>query len=479
MTEVRSTEEALNELVRFFQLSFVEMTQHSPYRFISSIFIPICWLGLANRLRILTGVLSVAQRYNMRVVAAWHRDGACNASFHSILSLTDTLADVLTIIDVASPCIADGEYREALLTIGREYLEPNGASWLFYSPTRFSVDPTHFNGENVVFMFTRSVHAFSDSSCEDYLAFKRWFYSRLEPGPAVKPLLQQLESSHSKFMTPAKPNAILVGIHLRLFDASFDWAMVAPTYYATGSDAVNAQGEDVRTSSSEALSQQLKKANTFDREVFDLTTQTLRNAVGNLRRIYSPEHVYVFVASNGIQAKAKLMEEFGEENVLVLIPSDSQLSSRNSPFAVSLAVAELFLLSKCNIIFHSYASSFAREAAAFRSIPVVDILSLKDAPPLLFVTMAPDLPMCALPEFIREQYRQSFQPSALVKDRHCYREDGDREMCSIRYFVCPCQENEIFRSVGALCPVRNHQSAMVNNSNSCKVVTAESTGHTV
>lgn len=429
----------------------------------------------------LTGVLTIAQRFHMHVVAAWHRDGACNASFHSVLSITGDLTDWLTVIDVASPCIPDNEYRSALVNIGRDYLEPKGASWLFYSPTRFLVDPNHFNGHNVVFFFTRTVHAFTDSSCEDYLALKRWFYSWLEPGPVVRPLLQHLQSSHSKFMTSEATDTISIGVHLRIFEESFDWAMVAPRHEATEAVLSISSGgngeESPHVVRSASLVQVVKKAETFDHDVSDPVTRTIRNVVNNLRQFHGQKRVQVFVASNSLQAKEKLLHELGEENVLVLLPSDPVLLNRNSPYAVSLAVAEFFLLSKSSIIIHSHASSFAREAAAVRTIPLLDFVSLRDAPPLLFVTMAPTMPMCALPEFIREQNHLSSQTPALIKDRQCYWEDGGREMCSLRYFVCPCQDNDVLRSVSALCPVPYGQSATINNS--CTVVTAESTGHSI
>lgn len=479
--EVNSAEDVLREAKSIFQRSFVAMTQNVSFPSAASIFIPICWLGLANRLRMLTGVLMIAQRYNMHVVAAWHRDGACNASFHSILSTTGDLSDLLTVIDVASPCIPDNEYQGALVSIGRDYLEPNGASWLFYSPSRFLVDPDHFYGHNVVFFFTRTVHAFTDSSCDDYLALKRWFYSCLEPGPVVRPLLQHLESSHSKFMTSVATDTISIGVHLRIFEESFDWAMVAPRHEATEADLPISSGGNgeksplvVRSTSHVHV---VKKAETFDRAVSDPTTRTIRNAVNNLRQLHGQKRVQVFVASNSVQAKEKLLHELGEENVLVLLPSDPLLSSRNSPYAVSLAVVEFFLLSKSSIIIHSHASSFAREAAAVRTIPLLDLVSPIYAPPLLFATMAPTMPMCALPEFIREQNYLRSQTAALIKDRQCYWEDGGRQMCSLRYFVCPCQDNDVLQSVGALCPVPYGQSTTIDHS--CTVVTAESTGHSI
>lgn len=481
--EVNSADDVFSELKSIFQRSFVKMTQNMSFPSVASIFIPICWLGLANRLRMLTGVLTIAQRYNMHVVAAWHRDGACNASFHSVLSISGDLRDMMTVIDVASPCIPDSEYRGALLSMGRDYLEPNGASWLFYSPSRFLVDPDHFHGHNVVFMLTRTVHAFTDSSCEDYLALKRWFYSCLEPGPSVRPLLQQLESSHAHFMTPAPTGTISIGVHLRIFEESFDWAMVAPRHEATKAEVTISSGahgeESLHYVRSSSLAQVVKRAETFDREVPDAIARTIRNAVNSLRLLHGDKQVQVFVASNSVQAKEKLVHDFGEESVLILLPSDPLLLSRNSPYAVSLAVAEFFLLSKSSIIFHSHASSFAREAAAVRTVPLVDFASLRDAPPLLFVTMAPTMPMCALPEFIRVQNSLSSVTTALIKDRQCYWEDGGREMCSLRYFVCPCQDNVVFEAIGALCPVPFTSSPLAAIDSSCRVVTAESTGHSI
>jgi hypothetical protein len=266
-----------------------------------------------------------------------------------------------------------------------------------------------------------------------------------------------------------------------MHDAFHDWAMVPPPS-ATG------------------------MALTFASSV----TYSALQCLAHLRDNYltkQPNKAVFFLASNDMQVKYFLYDFFGEFTSVTILSPELVLSTRHAEASVSLAAAEFFLLSQSDLIIHSHASSFAREAAMVGLVPVLDLMEHGRKCRLVVTAMNwpnSHLVQHALPEYIRQQSLQRKEDGdeegrrgqVQVLDKVCYAEFGGRDMCSLRYPVCACaqchqhlsdqnqdpiegQQIQWMQDLIAYCPVTVHQWNHAANQEDCFEVIAESTGHSI
>ena len=85
--------------------------------------------------------------------------------------------------------------------------------------------------------------------------------------------------------------------------------------------------------------------------------------------------------------------------------------------------------------------------------------------------MHPHHPHCSLPELIRE----SNLPNLRMV---CYMEEGDREMCSKVYSICPCQDQE--NRSNYFCPdLTKSTLSSDSKGGDCVEIIAESNGYSL
>lgn len=525
--------------------------------FTKIIILPISLIGLANRLRVIAGALAAARLYQAHVYVSWHSDAACNATFRSLFTLSPDAIHYLTVIDVKEPCKTNHACFDSVSDGLAPLVEQQGQSWLVYRPTQFFLHEKIFSIANVTFLFTRAMHAVEDSSCKDFLETKRWFYSGLKAGESVKEFVSALQTHSPFWQRPTKTDKqenqtyhstgrpLLVGLHIRVHENMHDWAMVAPQQstdmgsnsdnYSNDNGSINMNIREIDNfASMNSMDHSIEsidvKVNTGEAETFALSvSQSLQQQLLTLKHNLLQTHANVlfFITSNNMLVKQELLQLLGEDICLTLLSSEAVFHERHSPYAVQLAAAEFLLLAQSQLIIHSHASSFAREAAATHSIPVLDIVSMisKETEETEIteggllpthssgkvshywvLSLSPNSqphhqPHCALPEFIRSQrlvwgnQEQSNRnggqlytntEALTLSNKYCYSETGGREMCSLRYWLCPCttqqnvfadNEMRLLESISAYCPVSVGSEATLTSQ--CFTLLAESTGHSV
>ncbi len=374
--------------------------------------VPIDELGLVNRLRIMSSFYSFAEFIQCEVVFLWKQSIDCPSGFDQLFSFTLNNVKVINFNDDGSDAIRAMVYKkvhEANLSISEVY------------PRTFHIDTDEFAG-SVTIVWSRGSHAPKTLSCDEYLRLKHQFYLHLIPSETVLSVVNAFRAS----VDWSQQVGEIVGVHVRAYDAQHDWPMVTPPADWTGytSDVASA-------------------ALRFDQ------ASPLDGFAALMTELRSARHpVRFFLASNSALAKARLVSHFGSDVVLTL-PSDGQEQLlRASTAGMVTAAAEFWLLGtlSTDLIIHSTGSSFAREAASVRGIKVVDVSVDTRGEFLHFFSQHPALPLCAMPEFLRSPPATAVELSVtgaasekqFWDQKVCYREAGDREMCTIQHAVCRC-----------------------------------------
>ena len=330
-------------------------------------------LGLANRLRTLAGVYSIARGNGGVLFAIWHKNDHCPAAFHELF--TSTVHDSLIILSVD-----DSQIRDFYITFNavlQKFLEEHQLSMERVVETQFQVDYfPHNSARNITLFITAGSHAPADLSCSAFLHRKSLFYRGLVPVQPVKTLVDSI--IYSKFLVGGQ----VVGIHMRAYDSDHDWPMVVPHVAAISRD-----NDSYVTASAPSMQQEVGGTGAEDAQSFSNAAAALRfdevatlaHFVSTLDRIAAVnKNIRFYVASNSLLAKQAIAKHFGEDSIISLF-SDA-IGDRSSLAGLQLALADMLLLGETALVLHTTQSSFAREAASFHMKPVIDVrVSLNDA----------------------------------------------------------------------------------------------------
>jgi hypothetical protein len=307
----------------------------------------------------------------------------------------------------------------------------------------------------------------------------------------------------------------VVGVHIRAYHTKYDWPVVVPI--------------------SDTNVQRFDQVTPLD-SYFNIIQSILSNY----------PNTKFFIASNNLQAKEHLIRIYGTK-MIILKSDESLLGERSSNEGMIVAAAEFFLLGQTSYLIHARGSSFGKEAAAVHMIKLIDVsISPIEGQFLNLLNQDASLPYCGLQEYIRavkvdncdvdtifldststsisfDATSTSFSipttktPSVLNNDtnviyesntpkctdqcktiencskriknsisnkRVCYNE-GDREMCTLEFKVCPCLGGEtpvgyMQRMTGIsdlLCNV--DIDSYVENGEDCFLLLAESNGYSI
>ena len=193
------------------------------------------------------------------------------------------------------------------------------------------------------------------ASCQETYHRKRMFYARLfdSLAPVVNGWLSNLFAQR-----PQLSDELVVGVHVRSHDATFDWPVVTPQPSSSNEQGVSATASGTH-------------------QVFDDAAPVFlfEQAIVEMRRHFR-RRVHFFVASNSEYAKNYLVDKFGLDvctavNNGAYALTGSAMVNRTDVHAVQRGLLDLVLLSRSALIVHSFGSSFGEEAAIARLVPSI------------------------------------------------------------------------------------------------------------
>lgn len=312
-------------------------------------------LGLANRLRTLADWNLIATVSDRNLIVSWHRTIDCN------VSLSD-LFDALPPNVLALPTAITTQDVPSLLNAFPHPENPihyyDGSSDDFWIQKRlgFIARKKNFlSNTPLVFASYDGSITLEDIPCQYYHQKHSQFLSKLLP---KKHFLDAVDEIFNKFFDGFIP----VGIHLRVNDPRFDWAVVPPL---SGSDRENARefGEGAKFEHFAIPMMELEKA-------FQFTIPVHPTPENNFTTNQTTTLVRFFIATNSIVEKKRFLEYFPSAITLF---SDDRLLARETTEGMERAFLDWLLLSRTSLILNTYGSSFAAEAAHVYSVPIVGV----------------------------------------------------------------------------------------------------------
>jgi hypothetical protein len=274
------------------------------------IILPLLELGLANRLRIIASMYSIARKSNRKLVLLWQPTSDCMADFSELFSNHNLDFSIYSLNYEAK--YATKEISEAI----SYFREKNGISWSILSPRHFFVDigeKYKYEDHTMITVWTLGIHAPEGMHCSDYLHFKSSFYKALKPSPRVADMIGSLS------LADLSNGNRVVGLHIRAYHTKYDWPVVVPLLDS------NVQRFDQVTP-------------------LDSYINIIQSILSNY------PNTKFFIASNNIQAKEHLIKLYGTK-IVTLKSNASLLEERSSSEGMIVAAAEFFLLGDPDYLF--------------------------------------------------------------------------------------------------------------------------------
>lgn len=308
-------------------------------------------LGLANRLRIMAGMYSIAQQTNRNLLVVWSPSAECGSPFSNLFEGLAFGVEVVDIDTTPHAVIAN----ELGVLAGRRNISMSSQHL-----TGFDVDVTNMKkskddrDQSAILVFTLGTHSPGLVTCREYLSVKSAFYRSLVPVATVKVMVKDITERHFA-------GSIVVGVHIRAYGTAYDWEVVPPErlHHATMANE----------SSSAALRfDQVGSIADFVRAMSDIAV-----------RIPS---VMFFVASNNPLVNDEIRSLYLHPENIIYRPAlsyrdcaqgdevcvEKLYEGRTSIRSVQAALADFLLLAQSSIIVHTRGSSFAREVGGLTLI---------------------------------------------------------------------------------------------------------------
>ena len=302
--------------------AFLSQQIHQGEKFI---ILPLLSLGLANRLRIIASLHTIAKVDDRKLIVLWQPTADCNCSFSDIFQNRNknTIFYSLSSEQLSTSTSAFTiDYQNILAQI---FLllqkEDSSHSWKRIIPRDFFVDINDFQSISVVVFWTYGIHAPENILCEDYLETKSLFYQNLKPSKSVDEIISKIifQSFHDK---ESLEGARTVGVHVRAYHSTYDWPVVVPLTGSTKNESTDLA------------------ALRFD-ESAPLHAYT--HVMNEILKNY-PKTLF-FVSSNSFEVKTIFSQIFG--GIVVTVESPPQIvSDRSSPEGMVLAASEFLLLGR-------------------------------------------------------------------------------------------------------------------------------------
>jgi hypothetical protein len=264
----------------------------------------------------------------------------------------------------------------------------------------FVVDNDDFQWDHVDIhlLWTRGTHVIDSVPCNEYLHLKSVFYRSLIPTKAVSDLMSTVDFKHDQDYNHRNQDAhdhrndddndneIVIGIHMRAFDSTYDWEVVNPIQrkaqlvYSNITDDFNVFVRSSSTSTNGVTDN--SSSNPYTAKRFDQvqSIDVFISFMTSMLAIHPTARF--FIASNSIQVKVMIhhyfVNQLGPSRILIvlpLLPTTAGGHDRGTKEGMMIAVADFLLLGQTSLIAHTMGSSFGREAGCIQNIPVIDVSS--------------------------------------------------------------------------------------------------------
>lgn len=357
------------------------------------IVLPVDVLGLANRLRIIASFYAIAKYSHRSLVVVWAPSEECNVEFDELFDITSSLEAFELDVVIVSPGgpgpLDNGSLLNSLKLLHKDLnrhmvLKFPGdyfvdTSFLISSPSDGD-EISYRETIDIVTMRTASTHAPLGISCADYSRLKMEFYASLTPATEVRDMQNEaLGLLYSVWGIDDRTHkSPIVGVHVRMYDDEYDWAVVPPEYrempsFVSETIPVGVSDEQMNLQEAPVLQQAV---------TFDESTPVL-SIIAAMEDILE-KHLYArfFLASNRNDVKEAIISHFdnsrfdkhrhnmenkSDDKRIALVASlmlPSGVSGRSSVDGMQMALLEFTLLGGLSdLLLHSKGSSFASEAA--------------------------------------------------------------------------------------------------------------------
>ena len=282
--------------------------------------VPLHIYGLANRLRSLASYMQLSKRLNRRLHVSWKITPECGCELNDIFESPDRLE-----------AKNDGIYFEVFQgnrSLLDEVIE-NAAGGVVNIGWNSVVDVPDLESQTtdqrtIVFALHHSWFTLSGQTCMEYFVGKSHFYRSLRPVQAVVDIVDKVWKHKLE-------GRAVVGVHFRKMVEKTDWTLLGQRF------------EDVTP--------------------LHVMADRMKDVLKRRREIL------FYVASNDVDSKLSLFDA----KYCVSLRVDDAGMTRGAVWGIQVALAEFILLSRSELVMHTFGSSFAQEAAFFGRAPELQV----------------------------------------------------------------------------------------------------------
>lgn len=351
---VVSSDSIANYEFVFFPNGFVELEKERRYLIIN-----IERLGLINRLRSIVDWYFISSLANRTLIVNWRANRDCNVDFYDLF---DNFPQDMIVLRHPIPMGQDS--LEWVLSLSQRYNmtakllhdNPNqldgGYLWGEKNMSIFaSKELILSSSENILITAHDAIISIEELPCLYYFHQHRTVLSQFIPKLHIRQVVDQVMESY--FI-----NTIPIGVHIRMHDSRYDWEIIPPI---DGTRA-KAFGDGASIEDFIAIMKHLEQSNEYS-----TISTTSGSSHDDSNQDKAKPLIRFFVASNDLIAKGKVLKHFP-----TAISLSSEIS-RETIDGIDHAFMEWLVLSKCSLIIHTYASTFAAEAAKLNKVPLISI----------------------------------------------------------------------------------------------------------
>ena len=177
-------------------------------------------LGLANRLRIISSLYSIASVERQVLIVIWIPSEDCRINFSAIFS--KFLHNNVIVISPPTNLPRQPGMEAVIANSLSNFSSSNSLSYGVLYIRKFIVDISLLE-RRVTLVYTRGSHSPSSLTCQEHLYTKSMFYQGLRLALPVEDIVNEVKFNYFA------GSHYLFGVHVRAFDASYDWSVITPS----------------------------------------------------------------------------------------------------------------------------------------------------------------------------------------------------------------------------------------------------------
>ena len=172
-------------------------------------------------MRIISSLYSIASVERHILIVIWLASDDCHISFPALFSRF-LHNNVVVISPPASNLPRQPEMEAVIANSLRNFSSTNFLSFGILYQRKFMLDVSLLKSR-VTLVYTRGSHAPSSLSCQEHLYTKSMFYQGLRLASPVEDIVNEVKFNYFA------GSSYLFGVHVRAFDASYDWSVITPS----------------------------------------------------------------------------------------------------------------------------------------------------------------------------------------------------------------------------------------------------------